>query len=186
MSVKSRGLGDTIAKIASVTGIKTLVEKASEELGVPCGCAGRQKWLNEMFPYGAPTEFDVLWAQMEADKTTLCKASVLELWNALGELPPDGKAFLVGSHVARIIASQLPVICVGTGLDLREVTERTGRTQYQVTVVPRDHEELAQGFTGSLSAVVVEYGDAEMWRQHVVSGGVLAYLVDERFVIERV
>jgi len=37
---KSRGLGDTIAKLTSAVGIK------------PCGgCSKRQKKLNEMFPY---------------------------------------------------------------------------------------------------------------------------------------
>jgi len=37
---KSRGLGDTIAKMTSAVGIK------------PCGgCKKRQKKLNEMFPY---------------------------------------------------------------------------------------------------------------------------------------
>lgn len=37
---KSRGVGDTIAKITNKVGIKT------------CGgCKKRQKWLNEKFPY---------------------------------------------------------------------------------------------------------------------------------------
>lgn len=37
---KSRGLGDTIAKVTSAIGIK------------PCGgCKERQEWLNRAFPY---------------------------------------------------------------------------------------------------------------------------------------
>lgn len=47
----SKGLGDTIAKITDVTGIKAIVEKVSETLGKDCGCKGRQEKLNELFPY---------------------------------------------------------------------------------------------------------------------------------------
>lgn len=45
---KSRGLGDTIAKVTHATGIAQLVEKVS---GGGCGCRGRQDKLNELFPY---------------------------------------------------------------------------------------------------------------------------------------
>lgn len=48
---KSRGLGDTIAKITEVTGIKAVVEKISEVTGVPCGCERRQESWNQLFPY---------------------------------------------------------------------------------------------------------------------------------------
>lgn len=46
---KSRGLGDTIAKITHATGIAQVVKKVSG--GKDCGCRGRQAKLNEMFPY---------------------------------------------------------------------------------------------------------------------------------------
>lgn len=47
-SNKSKGLGDTIAKFTSATGIKKLADK------IPggCGCKSRQEKLNQMFPYG--------------------------------------------------------------------------------------------------------------------------------------
>ncbi len=48
---KSKGLGDTIAKITQATGIKTVVDKISAVTGKDCGCQQRQEWLNQMFPY---------------------------------------------------------------------------------------------------------------------------------------
>jgi hypothetical protein len=44
----SRGLGDTVAKIAKATGIKAVVKAV---VGKDCGCAGRQKKLNDLLPY---------------------------------------------------------------------------------------------------------------------------------------
>ena len=41
---KSKGLGDTIAKITKATGIKKVVDK-------DCGCGKRQDTLNRLFPY---------------------------------------------------------------------------------------------------------------------------------------
>lgn len=51
LSKKSQGLGDTIQKIAEVTGIKTVVETVSKALGKDCGCEGRKEWLNSRVPY---------------------------------------------------------------------------------------------------------------------------------------
>jgi glycerol dehydrogenase-like iron-containing ADH family enzyme len=47
----SRGLGDDIAKITEATGIKSVVDKVSEAINVPCGCKKRQEALNNLFPY---------------------------------------------------------------------------------------------------------------------------------------
>ena len=49
--MKSQGLGDTVEKITKATGIKTLVEKVSEGLNIPCGCQQRKKQLNKLVPY---------------------------------------------------------------------------------------------------------------------------------------
>ena len=48
---KSKGLGDTIEKITTATGIKAVVEKVAEVTGKPCGCQGRKDTLNRVFPY---------------------------------------------------------------------------------------------------------------------------------------
>ena len=49
--MESKGLGDTIEKITKATGIKTVVDKVSDGLNIPCGCQKRKEALNNMFPY---------------------------------------------------------------------------------------------------------------------------------------
>ena len=49
--MKSRGLGDSIHKFTTKTGIKTIVDKVSEGLNVPCGCEGRRQALNNLVHY---------------------------------------------------------------------------------------------------------------------------------------
>tara|TARA_Y100000589_G_scaffold26208_2_gene21730 strand:- start:40472 stop:40657 length:186 start_codon:yes stop_codon:yes gene_type:complete len=50
-SNKSKGLGDTIEKITTATGIKKVVDKVSEVTKKPCGCKKRKEKLNKLFPY---------------------------------------------------------------------------------------------------------------------------------------
>lgn len=50
---KSRGLGDTIEKITTVTGIKAVVDTVSEVTKKDCGCNKRKDKLNKLFPYGS-------------------------------------------------------------------------------------------------------------------------------------
>jgi|TARA_R100000081_G_C4806385_1_gene167817 hypothetical protein len=51
-SNKSKGLGDSIEKFTTATGIKKLADK------IPggCGCKARKEKLNQMFPYGKQAE----------------------------------------------------------------------------------------------------------------------------------
>jgi hypothetical protein len=51
VSERSRGLGDTIAKVAHATGIDTVVRWASQTFGIDCGCEQRQEKLNDFFSY---------------------------------------------------------------------------------------------------------------------------------------
>ena len=44
--MKSKGLGDTIEKITTATGIKHVVESVSKATGKPCRCGERQQALN--------------------------------------------------------------------------------------------------------------------------------------------
>ena len=46
--MESKGLGDSIEKLAEKTGIKKLVESVVQD----CGCNKRKEKLNKMFPYG--------------------------------------------------------------------------------------------------------------------------------------
>ena len=49
--MKSRGLGDSIHKFTKATGIKSVVDRVSEGLNIPCGCEARREALNRMAPY---------------------------------------------------------------------------------------------------------------------------------------
>lgn len=49
--MKSKGLGDDIEKVTKATGIKTIVDKVSQGLNIPCGCTKRKEALNSFFPY---------------------------------------------------------------------------------------------------------------------------------------
>lgn len=44
---RSKGLGDTVEKITTATGVKAVVEKVFPD----CGCQDRKEWLNKTFPY---------------------------------------------------------------------------------------------------------------------------------------
>lgn len=48
---KSRGLGDTLEKITTATGVKKVVDTVSKATGKDCGCGKRKNALNRMFPY---------------------------------------------------------------------------------------------------------------------------------------
>lgn len=48
---KSQGLGDTIEKITTATGIKAAVKFLA---GEDCGCNERKEKLNKLFPYRKP------------------------------------------------------------------------------------------------------------------------------------
>ncbi len=46
--MESKGLGDTIDKITTATGIKKVVKKIFKD---SCGCESRRQKLNKLFPY---------------------------------------------------------------------------------------------------------------------------------------
>ena len=48
---KPAGLGDSIENFTTRTGIKAVVDSVSKGLNIPCGCEGRCKAMNIMFPY---------------------------------------------------------------------------------------------------------------------------------------
>ncbi len=50
-SEKSKGLGDTVAKVTQLTGIKSVVDTVSKKMGKDCGCGKRQDTLNRIIPY---------------------------------------------------------------------------------------------------------------------------------------
>ena len=54
--LRSKGLGDTIEKITTTTGVKSLVDfifkKNTTNNEEDCGCEERKEKLNKLFPYG--------------------------------------------------------------------------------------------------------------------------------------
>ena len=57
-STESRGLGDTIAKITSVTKLDKLAEAIAHAAGKEdCGCKARQERLNNAVPYKKTSNF---------------------------------------------------------------------------------------------------------------------------------
>jgi|TARA_R110000744_G_scaffold96259_1_gene186024 hypothetical protein len=49
--MKSKGLGDTIHKFTSATGIKKIVDTVSKATNTDCGCGERRDSLNRLIPY---------------------------------------------------------------------------------------------------------------------------------------
>jgi|TARA_R100000482_G_scaffold123687_1_gene74280 hypothetical protein len=49
--MRSRGLGDDIHRFTKATGIKKAVDLMSASLNIPCGCEGRRKAMNTLFPH---------------------------------------------------------------------------------------------------------------------------------------
>jgi hypothetical protein len=49
--MKSKGLGDTIHKFTSFTGIKKAVDVVSKATNTDCGCDNRRDTLNRLIPY---------------------------------------------------------------------------------------------------------------------------------------
>ena len=71
--MKSKGLGDTIAKITEATGIDKLVKFIA---GEDCGCDERKEKLNKLFPYAKPLcltedEFNTLDTYFKQNTNTL-------------------------------------------------------------------------------------------------------------------
>jgi len=50
---ESVGLGDTIEKLTTATGIKAAVEMFTKATGVDCNCDKRKETLNKLFPYNS-------------------------------------------------------------------------------------------------------------------------------------
>jgi len=73
---QSKGLGDTVEKITTVTGIKKVVEMFSEATGLDCGCDKRKETLNKLFPYNKVNclneqDYNSLTQYLDVKQTTL-------------------------------------------------------------------------------------------------------------------
>ena len=80
-SSKSKGLGDTIAKVTKVTGIEKVVKFIA---GEDCGCEERRIKLNKLFPYNKPEclqeqEYTFLKEFFKLNKTSLTEQEQVQL-----------------------------------------------------------------------------------------------------------
>ena len=78
---KSKGLGDSIAKVTKVTGIDKAIKFIA---GQDCGCDERKAKLNKLFPYNKPeclteTEHNYLKEFFKIHKNTITHKEQLEL-----------------------------------------------------------------------------------------------------------
>ena len=78
---KSKGLGDTIAKVTKVTGIEKVVKFIA---GEDCGCEERRIKLNKLFPYNKPEclqeqEYTFLKEFFKVNKTSLTEQEQVQL-----------------------------------------------------------------------------------------------------------
>ena len=49
---QSKGLGDTVEKFTTMTGMKSFAQVVARTVGTKdCGCNKRKNWLNKKFPY---------------------------------------------------------------------------------------------------------------------------------------
>ena len=77
---ESVGLGDTIEKLTTATGIKAAVEMFTKATGVDCNCDKRKETLNKLFPYNrninclTETDYNLLGEFVSDKKTTLTPA----------------------------------------------------------------------------------------------------------------
>ncbi len=51
LNSESKGVGDTVEKIAVKTGLSKITEAYTKNTGKDCGCNKRKNILNQLFPY---------------------------------------------------------------------------------------------------------------------------------------
>jgi len=110
--MKSKGLGDTIAKITKATGIDKV---AKFVLGEDCGCDERKEKLNKLFPYAKPLcltedEFNTLDAYFKQNTNTLTSDEQTSLIAINNRVLNQKLTFSTCSSCLRDLVSKLRVI----------------------------------------------------------------------------
>ena len=110
--MKSKGLGDTIAKITESTGIDKLVKFIA---GEDCGCDERKEKLNKLFPYAKPLcltedEFNTLDAYFKQNTNTLTSDEQTSLIAINNRVLNQKLTFSTCSSCLRDLVSKLRVI----------------------------------------------------------------------------
>ena len=110
--MKSKGLGDTIAKITEATGIDKLVKFIA---GEDCGCDERKEKLNKLFPYAKPlclteNEFNTLDTYFKQNTNTLTSDEQTSLIAINNRVLNQRLTFSTCSSCLRDLVSKLRVI----------------------------------------------------------------------------
>ena len=89
-----KGLGDTIEKITTATGIKAAVKFLA---GEDCGCTERKDTLNKVFPYKkieclTEDEYNYLVSQMEKNSNVVTQTVQLRMLNIYNRVFNEKKA----------------------------------------------------------------------------------------------
>jgi hypothetical protein len=110
--MKSKGLGDTIAKITEATGIDKLVKFVA---GEDCGCDERKEKLNKLFPYAKPLcltedEFNTLDVYFKQNTNTLTSDEQTSLIAINNRVLNQKLTFSTCSSCLRDLVSKLRVI----------------------------------------------------------------------------
>jgi len=110
--MKSKGLGDTIAKITEATGIDKLVKFVA---GEDCGCDERKEKLNKLFPYAKPLcltedEFNTLDTYFKQNTNTLTSDEQTSLIAINNRVLNQRLTFSTCSSCLRDLVSKLRVI----------------------------------------------------------------------------
>ena len=110
--MKSKGLGDTIAKITEATGIDKLVKFVA---GEDCGCDERKEKLNKLFPYAKPlclteNEFNTLDTYFKQNTNTLTSDEQTSLIAINNRVLNQKLTFSTCSSCLRDLVSKLRVI----------------------------------------------------------------------------
>lgn len=202
-SQRSKGLGDTIAKITHKTGLAWFAEKAAKAIGMEsCGCAERQQLLNELFPYKPAEMSDSEFQQVMREAVALneqedpdqhlrrlvrgpiarlaTEASCRELWARLEG--NAGPAVLLGSLSVELVADRVRTILVSPEVDGR-ILRGFARSRYPVTGVPKTPADALQSIQGKVGAIIIEGPEEPGWRPHLARGGILVTVQDGAFAV---
>jgi len=110
--MKSKGLGDTIAKITKATGIDKVAKFIA---GEDCGCDKRKEKLNKLFPYAKPLcltedEFNTLDTYFKQNTNTLTSDEQTSLIAINNRVLNQKLTFSTCSSCLRDLVSKLRVI----------------------------------------------------------------------------
>jgi len=110
------------------------------------------------------------------------------LWNSLAALESKEPAITIEADrdLNRLVSFHKKVIAFQTATDAPSFHKLNPNGRHKIDCVPSDHASHAEKFTGKLSAVICENGDASAWKRHLVPGGIFAMRNGDGWHVETV